>query len=455
MRGPGHEGALRRIRASRLAPDDRGGDSGRCRAGHARPDGEPCRGAVGRTGHRSGGRRACVVAGEEQHRCQTWSARAVVGLPEVPIAISRVSYEHDLEDAPALGSVPTAPVDGTGVLSSGFVRPVEGPISSRYGPRFHPILQVWKLHTGTDIGAACGTAVKAVKDGVVSFAGAAGGDGNRVVVDHGDGLASTYNHLNSYAAAVGVPVRQGQIIGYVGTTGLSTGCHLHFEVMVNGVIVDSGPYLDLAPAPPVTIPASVAATTAVSAAVTRPARRGTGAGHPRAAAAPPTSRPPTTTPRPSHTPPTPSTPPTSSTVTSGSGTPSTTATAPSSTAPKPANPTGTTANTTTTAPAPSASAPGTSTGAASPTASTPARTAGHVDRASHRRFDGKLSPLRVWPIHGFVVDVRIVQASCGSVAARLAPDRTFVRAAAGRLTASSHRMSILTSGPCARGSGGS
>ncbi|MGB8385699.1 MAG: M23 family metallopeptidase [Dermatophilaceae bacterium] len=130
--------------------------------------------------------------------------------------------------------MPTAPVDGTRVLSSGFVRPVEGPVSSRYGPRFHPILQVWKLHTGTDIGAACGTPVKAVKDGVVSFAGAAGGDGNRVVVEHGQGLATTYNHLSSYAAVGGMPVRQGQIIGYVGTTGLSTGCHLHFEVMVTG-----------------------------------------------------------------------------------------------------------------------------------------------------------------------------------------------------------------------------
>ena len=175
--------------------------------------------------------------------------------------------EHDLADAPNLGSVATAPVDPTSVLASGFVRPVEGPITSRFGPRFHPILQVWKLHTGTDIGAACGTPVKAAKDGTVTSAGVAGGYGNRVVLDHGQGLATTYNHLTSYAAAVGMQVRQGQVIGYVGTTGLSTGCHLHFEVMVNGVLVDSGPYLDLAPAPSVTIPAAVAATSGAAAPV--------------------------------------------------------------------------------------------------------------------------------------------------------------------------------------------
>ena len=128
-------------------------------------------------------------------------------------------------------------------------------------PRFHPILQVWKLHTGIDIGAACGTPVKAVKDGKVSFVGIAGGYGNRVVVDHGNGLATTYNHFSAYAATAGLQVRQGQIIGYVGTTGLSTGCHLHFEVVVNGSIVDAGPYLDLAPAPKVVIPPAVTATT--------------------------------------------------------------------------------------------------------------------------------------------------------------------------------------------------
>ncbi|MGV1009383.1 MAG: M23 family metallopeptidase [Dermatophilaceae bacterium] len=192
----------------------------------------------------------------------------------------------DLAGAPDLGAVPVAAVDPASVLASGFVRPVEGPITSRFGPRFHPILKVWKLHTGTDIGAACGTPVKAVKDGTVTSAGVAGGDGNRVVIDHGHGLASTYNHLSAYAATVGLQVRQGQVIGYVGTTGLSTGCHLHFEVMVNGVLVDSGPYLDLAPAPTVTIPAAVAAVSVAPAAPARSATTPAASAPPPAPAAP-------------------------------------------------------------------------------------------------------------------------------------------------------------------------
>ncbi len=227
----------------------------------------------------------------------------------------------DLADAPDLGSVPTAPVDPASVLASGFVRPVEGPITSRFGPRFHPILQVWKLHTGTDIGAACGTPVKAAKDGTITSAGVAGGYGNRVVIDQGQGLSTTYNHLTSYAATVGMPVRQGQVIGYVGTTGLSTGCHLHFEVLVNGVLVDSGPYLDLAPAPKVTIPPAVAAKSGVVAAASAPpaapAPVAPASPAPVAPAPAPTTPapPPTTPPPPTPTP----TPPTSSTPTPSTG----------------------------------------------------------------------------------------------------------------------------------------
>ena len=215
-----------------------------------------------------------------------------------PLLISRAGDAHALDDAPDLGSVPTAAVDPASVLASGFVRPVEGTITSRYGPRFHPILQVWKLHTGIDIGAACGTPVKAVKDGKVSFVGTAGGYGNRVVVDHGNGLATTYNHFSAYAATAGLQVRQGQIIGYVGTTGLSTGCHLHFEVVVNGSIVDAGPYLDLAPAPKVVIPPAVAATTPPPPAPTPPAAPRAATPTPPPAPPPPASTPPATTPLP-------------------------------------------------------------------------------------------------------------------------------------------------------------
>lgn len=174
-------------------------------------------------------------------------------------AAAQAAALAELDAAPDAGSVPTAVVDAAQVLASGFVKPVDGVASSPFGVRFHPILHVWKLHSGTDLATSCGTPVKAAKAGQVTLAGGFTGYGNRVVVDHGSGLVTTYNHLRSYAAVAGLKVQQGQIIGYVGSTGMSTGCHLHFEVMVGGAFVDPAPYLDLAPAPKVVIPAAVPA----------------------------------------------------------------------------------------------------------------------------------------------------------------------------------------------------
>lgn len=253
---------------------------------------------------------AAPAAGQANSAVRPGALAVLVADATEPLLISRAGDAHALDDAPDLGSVPTAAVDPASVLASGFVRPVEGTITSRYGPRFHPILQVWKLHTGIDIGAACGTPVKAVKDGKVSFVGIAGGYGNRVVVDHGNGLATTYNHFSAYAATAGLQVRQGQIIGYVGTTGLSTGCHLHFEVVVNGSIVDAGPYLDLAPAPKVVIPPAVTATTPPPPAPPPPATPRAATPTPPPAPPPPASTPPATTPPPTTT----TQPPTSSTT---------------------------------------------------------------------------------------------------------------------------------------------
>jgi murein DD-endopeptidase MepM/ murein hydrolase activator NlpD len=107
--------------------------------------------------------------------------------------------------------------------------------------RFHPILKIWRLHTGIDVGVPCGTPVRAAADGQVISAGAAGGYGNRVVIDHGQAnggnLVTDYNHLKSIAVRRGT-VKEGQVIAYSGTTGLSTGCHLHFDTLVNGEYVD-------------------------------------------------------------------------------------------------------------------------------------------------------------------------------------------------------------------------
>ena len=100
------------------------------------------------------------------------------------------------------------------------------------------------MHTGIDLAGACGTAVFAAGAGIVTEAGwSQYGGGNRVVVDHGGGIQSTYNHLNSIAVSVGQQVGAGAQIAGVGTTGNSTGCHLHYEVMENGQTVDPAPYL--------------------------------------------------------------------------------------------------------------------------------------------------------------------------------------------------------------------
>ena len=124
--------------------------------------------------------------------------------------------------------------------------PAIGPLSSPFGMRFHPILHIWRMHTGQDWAIPCGTPVHAAATGRVISAGWAGGYGNRIVIDHGringHDLATTYNHLSRIVRHSGHVVR-GQLIGYSGTTGLSTGCHLHFEVRINGVPVDPKGYL--------------------------------------------------------------------------------------------------------------------------------------------------------------------------------------------------------------------
>jgi murein DD-endopeptidase MepM/ murein hydrolase activator NlpD len=131
--------------------------------------------------------------------------------------------------------------------SSGFLSyPVSGPITSGFGMRFHPILHIYRMHTGIDFGVTCGTPVHAAADGEVVSAGPAGGYGNRVVIDHGEvgggDLATTYNHLSRILVSGG-SVRRGQVIALSGTTGLSTGCHLHFETLVNGQYVNPTGYL--------------------------------------------------------------------------------------------------------------------------------------------------------------------------------------------------------------------
>lgn len=120
--------------------------------------------------------------------------------------------------------------------------PVNGWISSPFGMRLHPVFKRWSLHDGLDIASACGTPVRAASSGQVVARYFNSAYGNRIILDNGFergvGVATTYNHMSGFSAFVGQRVQRGDVIGYVGTTGASTGCHLHFMVVENGQPTD-------------------------------------------------------------------------------------------------------------------------------------------------------------------------------------------------------------------------
>jgi murein DD-endopeptidase MepM/ murein hydrolase activator NlpD len=122
--------------------------------------------------------------------------------------------------------------------SHGFLRPVPGAVTSAFGMRLHPVLKVWKLHDGTDFGAACSTAIRAPYAGVVTRGYYSPAYGNRLFVSHGSvagvQVKTAFNHAARYLVRPGQRVSRGQVIGEVGSTGLSTGCHLHLMVWLNG-----------------------------------------------------------------------------------------------------------------------------------------------------------------------------------------------------------------------------
>jgi len=127
---------------------------------------------------------------------------------------------------------------GTGVPSAaGFIWPVDGVVVSGFGMRWG------RMHEGIDIAASSGTPIRAAASGTVIHAGWLGGYGNLVVIDHGNGLATAYAHASSILVGVGQQVAQGETVSLVGSTGHSSGPHLHFEVRINGVAVDPLLYL--------------------------------------------------------------------------------------------------------------------------------------------------------------------------------------------------------------------
>lgn len=143
------------------------------------------------------------------------------------------------EEAQTGGTTVATPV----VAGARFLWPAAGAVVSPFGYRVHPIFGDLRLHAGVDIGAAYGAPVVAGDVGTVVFAGAMGGYGNAIVVDHGGGIATTYNHLSAVGVVSGQEVARGEMLGSIGCTGYCTGPHLHFEVRVNGAPVDPMPYL--------------------------------------------------------------------------------------------------------------------------------------------------------------------------------------------------------------------
>ena len=130
---------------------------------------------------------------------------------------------------------------GTGVPGL-LGRPVPGPVTSPFGERLHPIDNVWRLHNGVDLGAACGTPIHAAAAGRVVTVDYGETTGHRLILDHGivggRRLRTIYLHATGYQVAPGQQVQRGDTLGTVGTTGASTGCHLHFSVTLDGAYVN-------------------------------------------------------------------------------------------------------------------------------------------------------------------------------------------------------------------------
>jgi murein DD-endopeptidase MepM/ murein hydrolase activator NlpD len=178
---------------------------------------------------------------ELERRVADWQSK-VDELAAADAELTRFIREQEAAAAAAAGGGSTAPAPGSSSVS-GFQWPINGGVSSGYGYRIHPIYGTRRLHTGLDISGGSGTPIAAAKGGTVLSAGWRGGYGNAVVISHGGGITTLYAHQSQMNVSNGQQVSRGDIIGWVGSTGASTGPHLHFEVRVNGSPVNPRPYL--------------------------------------------------------------------------------------------------------------------------------------------------------------------------------------------------------------------
>ncbi len=131
-----------------------------------------------------------------------------------------------------------APPSGPELGPSEFAWPASGPITDPFGMRMHPVTHQWRMHNGLDIGAPMGATITASAPGKVIYSGWEGGYGNTIIIDHGGNASTLYGHCSQLFVSEGQDVQRGQAIGAVGSTGIATGPHLHFEIRINGVAVD-------------------------------------------------------------------------------------------------------------------------------------------------------------------------------------------------------------------------
>lgn len=191
---------------------------------------------------------------EREHLALTHSARSqAVECRQILTEINRdrVKYEQALAEleqtSSEIGAMirrmqarPQSPGSSSRIFGGRFIMPVVGRKTSGFGMRFHPILKQHRLHTGVDYAAPTGTPIKAAAKGEVIYSGTMRGYGNTVIIDHGSNVQTVYAHCSRLLTRAGATVNQGQVIAHVGSTGWSTGPHLHFEVRRNGVPVNPG-----------------------------------------------------------------------------------------------------------------------------------------------------------------------------------------------------------------------
>jgi murein DD-endopeptidase MepM/ murein hydrolase activator NlpD len=168
-----------------------------------------------------------VATGESQEGPLLYAAIKRVAGPNIQLMKWTIGGRTDWVDT-----------NGAGHKAAVMSSPVAGHITSGFGVRVHPILRFARFHRGIDFGAGYGAPIVAAADGQVTGAGWAGGYGRQVRLAHGGGIVTTYSHMSRLVAEPGSFVRQGQLIGYVGSSGLSTGPHLHYEVYRNGTPVN-------------------------------------------------------------------------------------------------------------------------------------------------------------------------------------------------------------------------